>query len=107
MQRAARALLYDLGPQSFADRVLVAWSRSEAGAADSAWRDLATLPQRWTVPVFSSKPRDFTRRGVAAGPLWVSLCVPPNGPGSRRIFRPTPRRLRRLPIAQRWPSEVR
>ena len=70
----AHALLYDLGSQSFADRVLVAWSRSEAGAADSAWRDLATLPQRWTAPVFQLKAADFTRRGIAAGPsLGVAL----------------------------------
>ena len=72
--QAARALLYDLGAQSFADRVLVAWSRSEAGAADSAWRDLATLPQRWTAPVFQLKAADFIRRGIAAGPsLGVAL----------------------------------
>jgi len=72
--QAAHALLYDLGPQSFADRILVAWSRSEAGATDRAWRDLATLPQRWTAPVFQLKAADFTRRGVAAGPsLGVAL----------------------------------
>ena len=70
----AHALLYDLGSQSFADRVLVAWSRSEAGAADSVWRELATLPQRWTAPVFQLKAADFTRRGIAAGPsLGVAL----------------------------------
>ncbi len=70
----AHALLYDLGSQSFADRVLVAWSRSEAGAADSVWRELATLPQRWTAPVFQLKSADFTRRGIAAGPsLGVAL----------------------------------
>ena len=72
--QAAHALLYDLGPQSFADRVLVAWSRSEAGAADGAWRELASLPQRWTAPVFPLKAADFTRRGVPAGPpLGVAL----------------------------------
>ncbi len=70
----AHALLYDLGSQSFADRVLVAWSRSEAGAADNVWRELATLPQRWTAPVFQLKAADFTRRGIAAGPsLGVAL----------------------------------
>jgi poly(A) polymerase len=47
---AARVLLYQLGPASFTDRVLVAWSRSDAGAADRDWRELATLPQRWTAP---------------------------------------------------------
>ncbi len=72
--QAARALLYDLGPQSFADRVLIAWSRSEAGAADRAWRELASLPQRWTAPVFALKAADFTRRGIPAGPpLGVAL----------------------------------
>ena len=72
--QAAHALLYDLGPQSFADRVLIAWSRSEAGAADHVWRELATLPQRWTAPVFQLKAADFTRRGVPTGPaLGVAL----------------------------------
>ena len=72
--QSAHALLYDLGPQSFADRVLIAWSRSEAGAADHAWRELASLPQRWTAPVFPLKAADFTRRGVSAGPsLGIAL----------------------------------
>ena len=64
----AHALLYRLGPQSFADRVLVAWSRSPAGAADRAWHALASLPQRWTAPKFPLKAADFTRRGLAPGP---------------------------------------
>jgi poly(A) polymerase len=64
----AHALLYRLGPQSFLDRVLVAWTRSDAGAADSNWRQLATLPQRWTAPGFPLKAADFVQRGVAAGP---------------------------------------
>jgi poly(A) polymerase len=65
---AARALLYHLGPQSFADRVFIAWARSKAGAADRAWRDLASLPQRWAAPVFPLKAADFLQRGVAEGP---------------------------------------
>jgi len=64
----AHALLYELGPQRFLDRVLVAWSRSDAGAADNHWRQLATLPQRWTVPGFPLKAADFVQRGVQAGP---------------------------------------
>jgi poly(A) polymerase len=72
--RAGRALLYQLGPQSFADRVFIAWARSEAGAADSVWRELASLPQRWTAPVFPLKAADFLQRGVAEGPpLGVAL----------------------------------
>jgi poly(A) polymerase len=65
---AARALLYRFGPESFTDCVLVAWSRSRAGAADHAWHELATLPQRWTAPVFPLKATDLMSRGLAAGP---------------------------------------
>lgn len=72
--QSAHALLYYLGPESFADRVLIAWSRSKAGAADHVWRELASLPQRWTAPVFVLKAADFVRRGVSAGPsLGVAL----------------------------------
>jgi poly(A) polymerase len=66
--RAARALLYELGPQAFVDRILLAWSRSPAGAADAAWHECATLPLRWPVPVFPLKAADFMSRGLAAGP---------------------------------------
>jgi poly(A) polymerase len=65
---AARALLYRLGPRRFADQVLVAWSRSAAGAAESAWRALAELPRTWRVPEFPLKAADFMTRGFAAGP---------------------------------------
>ena len=70
----ARALLYRLGPERFADRALVAWSRSSANATDDAWRALATLPARWVVPVFPLKAADFMKRGIAKGPgLGVAL----------------------------------
>jgi poly(A) polymerase len=68
-EEAARALLYRLGPQRFVDRVLVAWSRAwPQGAADAAWRELATLPERWAAPVFPLKAADFIARGVKRGP---------------------------------------
>jgi poly(A) polymerase len=66
--QAARALLYELGAQAFADRVLLAWSRFAGGAAANDWRELAGLPGRWTVPVFPLRSADFTQRGIAAGP---------------------------------------
>jgi poly(A) polymerase len=65
---AARTLLYLLGPASFTDRVLVAWSRSAAGVADKAWHELATLPQRWTAPRFPLRAADLINRGVPRGP---------------------------------------
>jgi poly(A) polymerase len=65
---SARALLYRLGPQHFVDQVLVAWSRSAAGAADRAWRALAELPRSWSAPEFPLKAADFMARGFTAGP---------------------------------------
>ena len=65
---SARALLYRLGPQHFADQVLVAWSRSAVGAADRAWRTLALLPRSWSAPEFPLKAADFMARGITAGP---------------------------------------
>jgi tRNA nucleotidyltransferase/poly(A) polymerase len=67
-EQGARALLYRLGPERYADRVLLAWARSPAGAANTDWRALATLPQRWRAPVFPLKAADFMKRGVDKGP---------------------------------------
>ncbi len=97
--QAAHALLYRLGPQAFADRVLIAWSRSDAGAADGAWRELVDLPQRWTAPDFPLKAADFIRRGIAAGPAlgaalraaeeaWIAADFPADSAATRSDRRP-------------------
>lgn len=65
---AARALLYRLGPQQFTDHALLGWARSPASANDAEWHALASLPQRFTAPVFPLKAADFIKRGVAKGP---------------------------------------
>ena len=65
---AARASIYRLGPQAFTDRALLGWARSSASAGDVNWRAMATLPQRWTAPVFPLKAADFIKRGVEKGP---------------------------------------
>jgi poly(A) polymerase len=65
---AARALLYRLGPQAFTDHALLGWARSAASVSDTEWHALATLPQRWTAPVFPLKAADFIKRGVEKGP---------------------------------------
>jgi poly(A) polymerase len=85
-----RVLLYRLGSERFTDRVLVAWARSPAGAADRAWYDFAMLPQRWSAPVFPLKAADFVQRGVAKGPAlgaalraaeeaWIAADFPTSG----------------------------
>jgi poly(A) polymerase len=86
-EQPARALLYSLGPEKFTDRVLLAWSRSPAGIADAAWRELAMLPARWQAPSFPLRAADFIARGVAKGPAlgaalrqaeaaWVAAAFP-------------------------------
>jgi poly(A) polymerase len=67
-EQDARALLYRLGPEKFIDRMLVAWTRSPQGAADARWHALATLPARWSAPVFPLRAADFLARGLARGP---------------------------------------
>jgi poly(A) polymerase len=67
-EKAARALLYRLGPQRFVDRVLIAWARSRDGVANETWKALVALPEHWIVPVFPLKSADFIARGVAKGP---------------------------------------
>lgn len=65
---AGRALLYRIGPENFRDRVLIAFSRSEAKADDAAWHRLVQLPDRWTAPKFPLAAKDFIARGVEKGP---------------------------------------
>jgi poly(A) polymerase len=100
-EQAARALLYRLRPELYADRVLMAWSRADwahagAGAHDTAWIELVQLPQRWTAPVFPIKAADFVARGVEKGPrlgaaikaaeeAWIAAGFPSDPPALSRI----------------------
>jgi poly(A) polymerase len=68
-EHAARAALYRLGPESFVDQVLLAWSRSPASAGDEEWRSLAALPRHWSVPESPFRAADFIARGIPKGPL--------------------------------------
>ncbi len=67
-EHAARALLYRIGADRYRDRILLGWARDGHGADRTHWHDLATLPQRWTPPVFPLKSADFTARGIEKGP---------------------------------------
>jgi poly(A) polymerase len=67
-EKFGRVLLYRLGPERFADRVLLAWARSPAAAHDAQWIAHVGLPERWIVPVFPIKAADFIKRGMAPSP---------------------------------------
>jgi tRNA nucleotidyltransferase/poly(A) polymerase len=67
-EATARRRLYRLGTDRYRDRLMLAWARA-GGDTDSAhWRELATLPQRWSAPKFPLKAADFTARGIPEGP---------------------------------------
>ena len=48
---------------------MLAWARAGRGVDAGAWRELATLPKRWSAPKFPLKAADFIARGIAEGPL--------------------------------------
>jgi poly(A) polymerase len=92
----ARVLLYRMRGARFTDRVLLAWARSPQGAADPAWHALATLPARWSPPVFPLKAADFMARGVPKGPplgaalaaaeeAWIAAGFPADAPAIAAI----------------------
>jgi poly(A) polymerase len=67
-QATAKRRLYRLGEERYRDRLMLAWARAGRDADAAAWRELATLPERWQAPAFPLKAQDFIARGFAAGP---------------------------------------
>jgi poly(A) polymerase len=65
----ARRRLYRLGEDRYRDRLMLAWARAGGGVDPVPWRELATLPARWSAPKFPLKASDFIARGIAQGPL--------------------------------------
>jgi poly(A) polymerase len=64
----AKRRLYRLGEEAYRDRAMLAWARSGDDAASLQWRELVTLPQRFSAPKFPLKAADFIARGIAEGP---------------------------------------
>jgi poly(A) polymerase len=64
----ARRRLYRLGADRYRDRLMLAWARAGGTTLSASWRELATLPERWTAPKFPLKAADFVARGIAEGP---------------------------------------
>jgi poly(A) polymerase len=67
-EATARRRLYRLGADRFRDRLMLAWARSGPNTGSATWRELATLPQRWSAPKFPLRAADFLARGIAEGP---------------------------------------
>jgi poly(A) polymerase len=67
-ETTARRRLYRLGEAAYRDRLMLAWARSGDASDAASWRELATLPARWSAPKFPLKAADFIARGIAQGP---------------------------------------
>src|SRR6266852_3007368 len=68
-EATARRRLYRLGEDRYRDRLMLAWARAGGDTNSTPWRELATLPGRWSAPKFPLKAADFMARGIAEGPV--------------------------------------
>ena len=102
----ARRRLYRLGAERYRDRLMLAWARDGAQASSASWRDLATLPERWSAPKFPLKAADFVGRGIDAGPAlghvlglaedaWLAADFPLDAPALEAIADQTVTRFKR------------
>jgi tRNA nucleotidyltransferase/poly(A) polymerase len=107
-EATARRRLYRLGEDRYRDRLLLAWARAGADADAAAWRELATLPKRWSAPKFPLKAADFVARGISQGPplgqvlglaedAWLAANFPSDGPALEAIADQTVARFTRDP----------
>jgi tRNA nucleotidyltransferase/poly(A) polymerase len=102
----ARRRLYRLGAERYRDRLMLAWARAGDEANSAPWRELATLPERWSAPKFPLKAADFVARGIAEGPAlghvlalaedaWLAADFPSDAPALDAIADHTVTRFNR------------
>jgi poly(A) polymerase len=105
-EATARRRLYRLGADRYRDRLMLAWARAGADADSASWRELATLPERWSAPKFPLKAADFIARGIAEGPAlgqvlalaedaWLAADFPLDEPALKAIADQTVARFTR------------
>ena len=102
----ARRRLYRLGAERYRDRLMLAWARAGDETDSALWRQLATLPDRWSAPKFPLKASDFVARGIAEGPAlghvlalaedaWLAADFPSDAPALDAIADHTVTRFNR------------
>jgi poly(A) polymerase len=67
-EASARVALYELGSETFARAVRLAWARSGAPGNDPKWRARALLPDRWKIPRMPFSGSDVLALGIDPGP---------------------------------------
>jgi poly(A) polymerase len=105
-EATARRRLYRLGEDRYRDRLMLAWARAGGNADTASWRELATLPERWSAPKFPLKAADFIARGIVEGPglgqvlalaedAWLAADFPLDQPALKAIADQTVTRFTR------------
>jgi poly(A) polymerase len=67
--KEARRDVYQLGADTFCDRVLLAWAASTRPATTTQWRALLPMAQSWPRPTFPLTGEEVMAAGVPRGPL--------------------------------------
>src|SRR6185312_14352145 len=102
----ARRRLYRLGAERYRNGLMLGWARSGDEPDCPRWRELVSLPERWSVPKFPLNAADFVARGLAEGPAlghvlalaedaWLAADFPLQGPALEAIADHTVARFNR------------
>jgi poly(A) polymerase len=67
--REARRAVYQLGVNTFCDRLMLAWANSDRNAAAMQWRALLPMAQSWPRPSFPLTGAEVMAAGVPEGPM--------------------------------------
>ncbi|MFZ0268140.1 CCA tRNA nucleotidyltransferase [Caulobacter sp.] len=67
--REIRRVVYDLGLNTFSDRVKLAWAASGRSATTPQWRGLLALAETWTPPAFPLTGEEVLKAGAPKGPM--------------------------------------
>jgi poly(A) polymerase len=67
--REARRAVYQLGAETFRDRVKLTWAASAKASATSQWRALLAVGETWTAPALPLTGEEVMAAGVPKGPM--------------------------------------
>ena len=67
--RQVRQIVYRLGPETFCDRITLAWAGAERQGAAMQWRALLPLARGWTAPTLPLNGEEVAAAGVPKGPM--------------------------------------
>lgn len=87
--KALHAMLYEYGPQTFQDRLLLAWARSGVSGTDENRTQLFHYARQWQRPEFPLRGDDVLALGIDPGPEVGALLQAVEQWWVERDFKPT------------------